>query len=336
MLDLIIPVYNNLEGLYRTLLSIGAETKQKVYVTIVDDASDINYDEVIPLFQKLFPIRILKLSENMGPGVARQQGIRETNNPYFSFIDCGDTFYSPLTLPIMLEAIEKHPQAMMFSWAHIEENSDGSLDMVNSYHNRIHGKIYNREFINKHNITFSQLSPYANEDIGFNLACRMILKSLYTETALYSNEDAAVVWKWNGPSIVRENDCEFYYKKQHLGLALNSLHAINIAKENNVLEHIIIEEIYSTMIYLYMFYLQTLYVRPQFKDEAYMGCKYYYSKIFREYGIKNPSLFRDYYYKVLLSFLSDEDDPMLQSLVSFDILKFLQELEENTHEGLKN
>lgn len=79
MLDLIIPVFNNKAGLYRTLLSIGMDYPQNsLYITIVDDNSNENYNDIIELFQHFYPIRILILPENHGPGYARQYGLEHT------------------------------------------------------------------------------------------------------------------------------------------------------------------------------------------------------------------------------------------------------------------
>jgi glycosyltransferase involved in cell wall biosynthesis len=50
MLDLIIPVYKNKKGLYRSLMSLGSELNKQVRVTIVDDCSGDNYDDVINIF----------------------------------------------------------------------------------------------------------------------------------------------------------------------------------------------------------------------------------------------------------------------------------------------
>lgn len=75
MLDLIIPVYKNKAGLYRSLFSIGTETNKEVFVTIVDDCSGDTYEDVIEIFQKFFPIRVIYLEENQGPGIARQAGL---------------------------------------------------------------------------------------------------------------------------------------------------------------------------------------------------------------------------------------------------------------------
>lgn len=216
MLDLIIPVFKNIPGLYRTLASIGTDFEpDSLYVTIVDDASGNNYDEVISLYKKFFPIRVVSLPTNCGPGIARQTGFYCTKEPYVAFIDCGDVFSAPHMLQKMMNTAKVNLDCVFFSWAHGEENASGETSVVSSNHNRMHGKIYKRSFLEEYDIRFSAISPKANEDIGFNMNCRMCAASYsltHSCNALFSSEEPAVIWKWSGPSIVRANDCAFYYK----------------------------------------------------------------------------------------------------------------------------
>ena len=39
-------------------------------------------------------------------------------------------------------------------------------------------------------------------------------------------EEPMIVWKHEGPSIVRSNNYAYYFKDQNLGLALNTEHAL--------------------------------------------------------------------------------------------------------------
>ena len=59
MLDIIIPVYNNPEGLRNTLNSINQEIYNDITITIVDDCSSVKYK---------WPV--LRMEKNSGPGAA--------------------------------------------------------------------------------------------------------------------------------------------------------------------------------------------------------------------------------------------------------------------------
>ena len=94
MLDIIIPAYNDLEGLYATLHSIDRYYDQKkVTITIVDDCSTTYGQNELNKCKKDFsnlPVQLYRLDKNCGPAIARQYGIDHTHRKFITFIDCGD------------------------------------------------------------------------------------------------------------------------------------------------------------------------------------------------------------------------------------------------------
>lgn len=336
MLDLIIPVYKNIAGLYRTLMSLGTDYKKEtLYVTIVDDASNDDYTSIIDIFQKFYPIRVLKLKENSGPGIARQYGLSHTKEPYVSFIDCGDIFVSPTTLQNMINIVNENPKVVFFSWGHYEEFETGSLAIVGPQHNRMHGKIYKREFLNKYTIKFTSISSYADEDIGFNRNCRLCAYQYGEEIGdktIYEFDEAATVWKWSGPSITQANNCAFYFQKEAMGIAITNGEAIDNAIAHGINKKIILKEIYETMSADYIFYLSAQNRRPEFMDEVINGCLYFYTHYFKRVP-KNDhdyQLLRDAWYTALRDSLNNPEDPIRDKLVSYDILGWLNMLEEKS------
>lgn len=344
MLDLIIPVYKNKAGLYRTLFSVGTELKDKVLVTIVDDASGDNYDDVVQLFQKVFPIRVLTLPENQGPGMARQYGLDRATQKWVCFIDCGDTFLTPTTLLEMLAECDSHEELWMASWAHQEEliNDDPALPyvykLVNAPHNRMHGKMYRRQFLENYNICFCPEMPRANEDIGFNISARLICRNASLKDGLshiFEYDNPTVVWKARGPSIVRANDCEFYYRTQNTGMAFNAIHALKKAQEYNIDQNIILQEIYEEIAHMYCFYLITCNGREQFSEESLYGAKYYYINAFYPVKDANPEMLMNIYWDTMCGFLSDRECPICLKYTTLDFPGWLQELEKITADERK-
>ncbi len=92
---LLIPYYNNFEGLITSLKSINY-SKDKFEVLIVDDGSKIKLDEesVRVLFPEVI-INVLSLSQNSGIAIALNKGLEElhtrTDYIYIARLDCGDT-----------------------------------------------------------------------------------------------------------------------------------------------------------------------------------------------------------------------------------------------------
>ena len=166
MIDLIIPTYKNKEGLRRTLASITP--CPEITVTVIDDCSNMYYNDIL----EEFPFFTIYYNQkNIGPGLTRQVGIDLTKNPYVMFLDTGDYYLNDKVLPMMIATIQEHPDTVIFSWQY-ELHGKVSADT----NNRMHGRVYKREFLDTYNIRFCPESSYINEDIGFNRLCRIIVQ----------------------------------------------------------------------------------------------------------------------------------------------------------------
>lgn len=210
-IDIIIPVYNvKTEYLHQCLSSIAIQNiVQDIEVTIVDDASSINYDSIIQIFNNIFPIQYIKLKENQGPGVARQTGIDNTNNEYICFMDSDDILYDYESLCILRqEAIKDYTSPLINSYfiyftdsyAEYKNNIISQIDM-----SHVFGKLYRRSFIEEYNIHFSNTK--LNEDIGFNA----MVEIFCGRENMISISKNTYVWRPNENSITRANNSE--YKK---------------------------------------------------------------------------------------------------------------------------
>ena len=142
MISVIVPVYNRLELLKKTLDSISAQTYKDVEVIVVDDGSTEEWPSVIA--RRPFADEAISLSDdldcrvartparhasqlagvagrsllamtvihqsNKGAPAARNRGLAEAKGEYVSFWGCGG-----VALPQMLEklksALDKHSQA---------------------------------------------------------------------------------------------------------------------------------------------------------------------------------------------------------------------------------
>lgn len=335
MLDLIIPSYKDKRGLFSSLFSVGLN--ENISITIVDDCSGEKYDDIINTFSPFFPIRVIYTPKNGGPGVARQYGFDNTFNPYVIFLDCGDNFTTPLQVKFMLEEIMNHPEAGMISYAHLEEKF-GGIEFAASGNNRMHGKIYSREFLQKYNIRFNTETPRCNEDIGFNMNCRLIGEHIFNtedREVIFENGDTAVIWRNTKNSITRSNDCAFYYKEQNNGLAHGVLAAMKNAQENGVDEELIISLGHDVFCSLYFFYLSTLNRRPEFAEESFDGAYYFYKNFFAD-GQIDIDLLRNYYYNGLAGFLADPEDPIKDALNPYTIYNFITDLQKRYENEVLN
>ena len=253
MIDLIIPYYNNPIGLYNTIQSID---DKYFNIVIVDDHST-NY----PLFEINYTI--YHLNENHGPGYARQYGINSTVNEWIMFIDTGDRFISHTAFEQIELAIHEHEDADIISFPYLYKD-----EIPNELSNRMHGKIYKRKFLERCNITFAPESSYMNEDIGFNRACRMC-----TDNIVYKHLPI-IKWVEDENSLTQKDNNVSLYRDQCRALSLVSIHAINIAKQNNVSVR---EEINQISLSLYYWFIRVAAERPEYIQAAWAGAKIFYN-----------------------------------------------------------
>lgn len=88
-MDVVIPTYNAMRTVRRTIESVLAQTHQARSITVVDDGSR---DETIQIVGEYAPRVRLILQENSGPGVARNRGVAEGSSEYIAFIDADDAW----------------------------------------------------------------------------------------------------------------------------------------------------------------------------------------------------------------------------------------------------
>lgn len=280
-LSIIIPVYNNRAGLISTLLSIG-EIAQTVLdwgikVIIVDDCStEVNYDDIPQLFTSFVDITLFRLSENSGPGQARQYGLDHSDTEYVMFLDAGDVLSFPTHFIQLMDLVLRHPDIKVFSCGREGISDTRQIGYVGPAHNKIHGKIYRLDFLKNYNIRFIS-DHYYSEDIGFNLACRLVCAELErrkNETQLFEFPKPITTELFDGNSITRKNNGEFKYTENY-GLGYNLVHALEIALSNGVHPSIIEVYGYENLICQYIFFYEA-YTHQKGLEKSLEGCRYWY------------------------------------------------------------
>lgn len=106
--SIIIPLYNKVNYIKETLQSIIEQTKLPHELIIVDDCStDGSLEEATKFIEteqarfKFIQVKIIKLTENRGPGHARNTGAKQATGDFVSFLDADDLYQ-----PALLEKIE--------------------------------------------------------------------------------------------------------------------------------------------------------------------------------------------------------------------------------------
>ncbi|HEV8338451.1 MAG TPA: glycosyltransferase family 2 protein [bacterium] len=108
-LSVVIPAYNRAEVVAHTLTSLtGQSLPPELYeIIVIDDGSTDRTPEVVSAWEEGGRVRLLRRSDNRGPGAARNDGIRRASGEIVVFVD-SDVVVRPDFLSHHLEA---HRQA---------------------------------------------------------------------------------------------------------------------------------------------------------------------------------------------------------------------------------
>ena len=308
-LDIIIPCYNSKKTLFNTLSSINIQQEVKGFkVYLVNDKSKYDYQEEVSFFSKFFEIQEIKLEKNIGPGGARNEGIKRSKSEYIMFMDSDDILYDCFSLRNLYKNVLNHDLCI----SHFILERDNIKVIKHNNYVWLHGKVYKRKFLVKNNIYFN--NTRANEDNGFN---RLILllepKIIYLDKITY-------VYKENASSITRKNDRK--YKIFGLkGFIYNMKWAIDEAlarKVNPDFVPYLVTGTYISMYYDYLYYKDDKNV-----EKIIEYCKdllpYYkkYGKATKEY-IEETSKYKDFEYQF--------EDKKIIKHITFD--EFMKRIEE--------
>ncbi len=234
MVDIIIPVYNSLDTLGRTLDSIMKQTYYRmVDVYIIDDCSDCSYDELLANYKDL-RIHYHRMDVNSGPGVAREKGINISNNKYIMFIDSDDYFHEGFSVELLFNEIEDKDLDYVNAQTYSEKSNGFYFNDAD-----LHSKIYRREFIVKNDLHFNNTRYH--EDNLFNnmvLACNPRLSLLRFVLYYYS---------CNKNSLTNREDYDEFNKLEIL--ISNTREFLDETKKRNCKREIVLRLLASKIVY---------------------------------------------------------------------------------------
>ena len=279
-IDVIIPAYKAHKTILRTLSSIAEQSiLQDLNVIIVNDCCpEGDYSKFIKMFSPYMEIKEIKLQENGGPGVARQYGIDNSNNEFFTCIDADDTFYGATALEILREGISITPEIKCCS-AVFAQLGD-TLQQIVAHPNDMvwmFGKIYRRNFINQYKVRFNETR--ANEDTGFNSIVKLLCDNPI-EQVRYITE-CVYYWHNKKDSITRINDNQYNYDQCLCGWTDNMIYAINHVRKYKPFSGAAIQHTVSVMHQLYYYYIETLARKPVFAQQNWEYVKKFYNTCYK-------------------------------------------------------
>ena len=280
-IDVIIPAYKAQGTILRTLASIAEQTiVGDVDVTIVNDCCpNGDYQKYVDMFSPYFPIREIKLEENGGPGVARQYGIDNTENEFFTCIDADDTFAGTIALETLRTGITERPifQCASATFLQLGENLRQIVphqnDMVWMF-----GKLYRRKFIEKYKIRFNDTR--ANEDTGFNTMVRLLCDNPNEQIRFIP--EAVYYWHNKKDSITRINDGQYALDQCFCGWTDNMIYAIKHCKKLRPFSGAVSQWIVTVMLQLYYYWIETYAKKPVFAEQNWEYVKKFYDSCYKK------------------------------------------------------
>lgn len=254
-IDLIIPCYGKPELINRGLASIATQWKKEyIHVTLVNDCSpntDCNYQDLVDRYKNDIDIRCITTPENIGQGLTRQYGIDHTTHEYFMFMDEDDQIGNGLAISLFVGAVEgsqvlkdannniiidletnkpaHNPDAKKIAIVSgpVFEFDDNHTKVIEAT-NRVwvNSKLYNRDFINEHNIRFNKEQSRHAEDYYWMSCFFYALDNDTTYSGLLLNNDGLYyLWYPNQESQSRK-DPDYGYMLS--GYTMNG--SVNILK----------------------------------------------------------------------------------------------------------
>jgi len=216
----------------------------------------------------------------VGPGQARQQAIDNSTNDYITFIDAGDIFISQEVQVEMAQKVYENPDTNVFFWLYYYKDK-----LVTHANNRMHGKVYKRQFLEKYHVRFSPAGSRMNEDIGFNRACRIISREI--EVPILQFDTPVIHWIYNENSLTQKDDQAALYRDQTMGLAINSINCIETCRRNGFDTR---PEINQIAAHLYYWFIETLVHRPEFAQRSWDGARLFYLHYSRDIIVANTNI----------------------------------------------
>lgn len=127
MVSVVIPVYNAVRFLERTVQSVLNQTYQKLEIILVNDCSTDESLEMLRIFEKQDArIQIIDLPQNGGVANARNRGIAAASGKYIALLDSDDT-WEPDKIQSQVKLIEKENGGICYCAFDLVDEKDQRL-----------------------------------------------------------------------------------------------------------------------------------------------------------------------------------------------------------------
>jgi glycosyltransferase involved in cell wall biosynthesis len=196
------PLLNSLN------LQLGFDYSTVEYILVNDGTNNVFPKEFLNSFEKL-NIRTIYMSEDLGPGLARQMGIDNARGDYVMFCDADDVMQNIHVLSCFIEAIDVHkPEVITSTWLGEVYNPVTGKAIYIPCDNDItwvFGKAFSRKFLQKYDIRFHE-DLRSHEDTYFNNLVYVHSKETFKLPI------TSYVWIYREDSLTRMNNKAYTFE----------------------------------------------------------------------------------------------------------------------------
>lgn len=185
-ISFIIPAYNAEAVIERSISSIVKnKISAEVEVIVVDDGSKDNTAAVCKKMAAVYSSISVYTIENSGQGIARNYGLAKAVGDYICFVDADDEVIMENIYKMWIRAKEKHVNVIMGSYirkmgTQIEypnlPQTEGFFEhalyhkiKTESVFGYVWNKLYEKEFLSKHDLIMDDIRKVYMEDLLFNM-----------------------------------------------------------------------------------------------------------------------------------------------------------------------
>ncbi len=255
-IDYIIPCYGSSDVIRPGLRALANQWHSEyIHVILVDDCSpntDCGYQDLVHEFKPYLDIICIKTSKNVGQGLARQFGIDNSTHEYFMFQDEDDMLANPLAVSLFIGAVEDNIYKKLDGNENTYVLNDkgefvidsekkpvaivsGPLFEFDDHHTRVieasnriwvNSKLYNRNFMQLHNIQFNEAQSKHAEDYYF-MSCFFYALDHDPNYIGILLDDIQLTYMW-WPNESSQSRCDEHYGFMLSGYTMSG--SVNILK----------------------------------------------------------------------------------------------------------
>lgn len=218
LISIIIPTYNTLDVIHRTLKSIEEQTYPYYEMVIVNDGSTDGTKEFLDEYAKYHQNVIVYHQINQGVSVARNKGLELAKGKFVCFLDSDDTYSANFLAEMLKRQHETDGEAIICDFNYIENGKIiyrktnfnhefpclGFLGNNGYFH--FSCMLIEKAALLRTNIKFDS-TLRLSEDILFTVQVLSLLTCFYTDKTLfnyYKRDGSAVNCKWTVENWLNE------------------------------------------------------------------------------------------------------------------------------------